>query len=954
MRFLLAILIVIVMFAMPIVSANNEDGPSDQTSTAPNITVGNATPVHSPLRDNADDVEVFIEDFENGAEGWTTYDWTNLDTAWHKSDLLNPEEDNLLWWCGDTLAYDGDPVGYDNYWHQWLDTPVLDLSEASDGLILTFNAYWLLEDPRRVPGGLGNYDGWDGWFLQVSTNGGEEFAVVEPVAPAYTAQRLSAAGRIWGYGDVPGYVFESKVDGVDAWDAPADTTPEPEWVDVEFDLSAFRGEAEVVIRWVIVSDRTVAAPWNFYLGNSGVLVDNIVLQDDNEDVFLFNDADADPIPGELIPIRAPGFGDWWELSNADHHSGEWCMWHSADYNNNINTLDTPPFEVPEDINTLFTFWVFCDVEDYDGDGNNNLDDFYQIYLSADDGETWAWQVTDYNRDETGGLEWTHYVPGMPYGQANIDLDLTEWAGQTVMLRWMYRSDHNQDGGVGSGLWFDDLEVLGVNRQPRDAGMENFNLSYPTTVGYRILDLSTECHNYGTSALNSIWAEWGWGNEFEGRVYPIIPRPSIEPEMLEVLNLTDYVIRPSPGWTPTTPGVFPVWTQTNVGSNTPSDPDDDDQFVDNDRTGFNNIIVQPEGVYELGFDGRSIQRPFDFAQNTGAAVRFRPVDIDMETYSIGAVKLLFNGVGDTTEFTLHIRGDGGDIDTPGEDLFREVVEVTPETSFPNWITIPLYEHEELQNLQDMFWIWVEVTRDDTQPQIVGDALLRGGNHFFNYDGNQAVQYDADLMIHAIIVPEVIELPTMKVSTEQVDFEEVVIDVTASREVRFYNTVFAPLTITSIETQSDYFKIDWPGEIVLNFGESIAVEVLFTPFEANFYQDALIIDANAEVIPDIRLTGMGMLSAPGDEAFVPVKFGMANPYPNPFNSMTRIDFSLDKAGNANVAVFDLAGRKVLDLLDGQYAVGNHSVIFNAEQIPTGIYLVRLESAQKSAVKKIALIK
>ncbi|MBT3233217.1 MAG: T9SS type A sorting domain-containing protein [Calditrichaeota bacterium] len=954
MRFLLAFLLIIAMFVLPAGAANNEGVLNGQTSTAPNISDGNVTPAHSPLRDNADDVEVFIEDFENGAEGWTTYDWTNLDTAWHKSDLLNPEDDNLAWWCGDTLAYEGDPVGYDNYWHQWLDTPVLNLAEAADGLILTFNAYWLLEDPRRVPGGLGNYDGWDGWFLQVSTNAGEDFEVVEPASPAYTSERLSAAGRIWGYGDVPAYVFESKIDGIDAWDAPADTTPEPEWVDVEFDLSAYRGEAEVVIRWVLVSDRTVAAPWNYYLGNSGVIVDNIVLQDDNEEVYLFNDADADPIPEDLIPISAPGFGDWWELSNEDQHSGETSMWHSAEHNNNVNTLDTPPFEIPEDINTLFTFWVYCDVDDSDGDNNQNLDDFYQIMLSDDDGATWAWQVTDYNRDETGGMEWTHYVAGMPYGEANIDLDLTEWAGETVMLRWMYRSDHNDDGGVGSGLWLDDLEVLGVNRQPRDAGMTDFNLSYPVTVNHRILDFTTDCNNFGTSAIDNIWAEWGWGNDNEGRVFPIIPRPSLEPEELIALNLTDFVDRQNLGWTPVTPGTFDVWTQTNVGSNTPNDPDDDDQFAENDRAGYENVTIQPAGVYELGFDGRSMVSAYNFEQNTGAAVRFRPVDIGMETYSIGAAKLMFNGVGEATMFTLHILGDGGDAGTPGAELFSTEVEVTPETSFPNWLTVPLYMNDELMNLQDMFWIWAEVTGEENEPQIVGDELVRGGNHFFNFDGENAAPYEQDLMIHAIIVPEIIEIPMMEVSTELVDFDEIFMGTTASREVRFYNTSFVPLTITSVATETEYYEADWPGETTLNFGESIAVEVMFTPPDDGFYQDALVIEANVENLPDIRLAGSGMLSAPGEDNAAPYTFGMANPYPNPFNSTTRIDFSLGKSGLAKVSVFDLAGRKVLDLAEGQYTVGNHSVILRADQIPTGLYLVRLESSQKTAVKKIALIK
>jgi len=944
------------MFVLPLGAANSDGVQNEETSIVQKTSSVNATPVYSPLRDDVDDVEVFLEDFENGAEGWTTYDWTNLDTAWHKSDFMNPEEENLAWWCGDTLTqFDEDPVGYNNFWHQWLDTPVLNLSEAADGLVLTFNAYWLLEDPRRVPGGLGRYDGWDGWFLMVSTNGGEEFEVVEPTSPAYTAELLSAAGRIWAIGDVPGYVFESKANMPDDWDAEDDLTPEPEWIDIEFDLSAYRGEAEVVLRWVLVSDRTVSAPWNEYLANSGVILDNILLQDDNEAVYLFNDADGDPVPEDLIPRRAPGFGDWWELTDEDSHSGEHCMWHTAECFNNLNSLDSPPFEIPEEMTTIFTFWVFCDLEDFNGDNVDPLDDFYMIHLSDDDGETWQWQLTDWKRAESGGDEWAHYVPGTPPHQtANIDLDLTEWAGQTVQLRLEYRSDHNEDGGVGSGLWFDDLEVLGVNRQPRDAGMSNLNLSYPTTVGHRILDFTADCNNFGISALDNIWAEWGWGNEFEGRVYPIIPRPSLEPEELLEINLTDFVVRPQPGWTPAAPGIFPVWTQTNVGSNTPNDPDDDDMLAENDRAGFDDVVVQPEGIYELGHDGRSIELAYNFEQNTGAACRFRPVDIEMDTYSIGAARLLFNGVGEPIEFTLHVLGDGGDVNTPGEELFSTVVEVTQETSFPNWLTVPLYENEELQNLQDMFWIWAEVTRDDTQPQITGDELVRGGNHFFNYNGEEAVQYDADLMIHAIIVPEVIDAPVMEVSTELVDFEEVPQEETAYRDVRFYNTAFAPLTITSVATETEFFEVNWPGEMILNFGESIEVEVMFTPPDDNFYQDVLVVEANVDELPDIRLAGSGILSAPGDESTVPFTFGMANPYPNPFNSTTRIDFSLDKAGLASVGVFDLAGRKVLDLAEGEYTVGNHSVTLHADQIPTGLYLVRLESSQKSAVKKIALIK
>ncbi|MFN3821438.1 MAG: hypothetical protein ACK4OO_03815, partial [bacterium] len=115
-----------------------------------------------PYRDQPTEV-VFSEDFENELEGWSTFDLTNNVIAWHKSDFLIREEGDLLWWCGDTITdYENPYVGYNNIWLQYLDTPVLDLSQAEGEITLTFDAYWLLEDPRRVPPPQ-PYDGWDGW-----------------------------------------------------------------------------------------------------------------------------------------------------------------------------------------------------------------------------------------------------------------------------------------------------------------------------------------------------------------------------------------------------------------------------------------------------------------------------------------------------------------------------------------------------------------------------------------------------------------------------------------------------------------------------------------------------------------------------------------------------------------------------------------------------------------------
>ncbi|MFH0765296.1 MAG: hypothetical protein V2A61_02635, partial [Calditrichota bacterium] len=417
-----------------------------------------------PLLPRRDD-PVFTEDFENEAEGWTTTDLTNPDTAWHKSDF-NARDDDLLWWCGDTITgYDSLYVGYDNIWLQFLDTPVLDLSGADDGLTLTFAAYWLVEDPRRVPP-PNPFDGWDGWLVMISTNGGDNFEVLQPVAPAYSANRLSAPERFWGIGQMPGWVYHSG-----EWEAPDDITPEPAWVDCNFNLEDY-AEENVVIRFMLVTDRTVAAPFNPYLRNCGVFLDDILITDSGGDIFLSNNADDEPAPSELIPHRGPGFGDHWRLTDQDRHAGEFSMWNDDDFFNVVNVLDSPPIQLPQGASIYFQYWVHCDLPDGVHPGDNVLKDFYRIYITNDEGETWTSVTYDYNRQEAGGEGWVHYVPGLPFN-GNLDLDLSAYAGQTVQLRWMFITDNDHTAGNGSGLFLDDIEVISANQVARDAGMANF-------------------------------------------------------------------------------------------------------------------------------------------------------------------------------------------------------------------------------------------------------------------------------------------------------------------------------------------------------------------------------------------------------------------------------------------------------------------------------------------------
>ena len=68
-----------------------------------------------------------------------------------------------------------------------------------------------------------------------------------------------------------------------------------------------------------------------------------------------------------------------------------------------------------------------------------------------------------------------------------------------------------------------------------------------------------------------------------------------------------------------------------------------------------------------------------------------------------------------------------------------------------------------------------------------------------------------------------------------------------------------------------------------------------------------------------------------------------YPNPFRSETTITYNLPEPGEVHVAVYDLMGRMVERLIDGWQPQGQMELVFNATELPSGVYVVELRTAQ-----------
>ncbi|RPH92402.1 T9SS C-terminal target domain-containing protein [candidate division KSB1 bacterium] len=79
-----------------------------------------------------------------------------------------------------------------------------------------------------------------------------------------------------------------------------------------------------------------------------------------------------------------------------------------------------------------------------------------------------------------------------------------------------------------------------------------------------------------------------------------------------------------------------------------------------------------------------------------------------------------------------------------------------------------------------------------------------------------------------------------------------------------------------------------------------------------------------------------------------------YPNPFNPTTTITFDIKESGNVSLRVFDVVGREVAVLADGFMNAGRHHAVFNAEGMPTGLYIYKISTNGYSATQKMILLK
>lgn len=97
--------------------------------------------------------------------------------------------------------------------------------------------------------------------------------------------------------------------------------------------------------------------------------------------------------------------------------------------------------------------------------------------------------------------------------------------------------------------------------------------------------------------------------------------------------------------------------------------------------------------------------------------------------------------------------------------------------------------------------------------------------------------------------------------------------------------------------------------------------------------------------------GVNTGPG----IPENFHLGQNYPNPFNPVTTITYDLPATSEVRVEVIDITGREVATLVNGETrSAGHHTVQFDAKDLTSGTYLIRMEVGGFVATQQVMLLK
>ncbi|HWA06624.1 MAG TPA: FG-GAP-like repeat-containing protein, partial [Ignavibacteria bacterium] len=141
------------------------------------------------------------------------------------------------------------------------------------------------------------------------------------------------------------------------------------------------------------------------------------------------------------------------------------------------------------------------------------------------------------------------------------------------------------------------------------------------------------------------------------------------------------------------------------------------------------------------------------------------------------------------------------------------------------------------------------------------------------------------------------------------------------------------------------------VELGLGNASVIDTLIIKWPSGITDTYFSLSLNRFIT---AVENQGIIGINSGNGTIPREYKLFQNYPNPFNPSTNFSFSIPRAVNVNVKIYDSLGKVISNPVNEVKPAGDYSIYFDASNLPSGIYFYTLEAGEFNETKKMILLK